>query len=289
MAGVTATGFELKSLTEIVDEVNVAMVAALGAGFNTALDTPQGQLINVFADAQSTMWELMQGVYGSFDVRQAQGARLDQLGEFRNIDRIVGETDAAYRLRLLTPFNPTEAAVGTLQAAISAVAGVTNVTVFYNATGLVVGTQQPLTISLIVEGGADADIAQAISDNLVFGLGLIGNTSINVDDGGQCRTILFTRSTDVAFTIQVSTDITKSVGVCTATSASTVKQILLDAFAGDLGLPGAFVSIEYLRSILIAQGVGVDTLTINNALLDIQLEFFEVGTLAETDITVTVI
>ena len=106
MAGVTPTGFEVKPLTDIVDDINGEMTAAIGAGFNTALDTPQGQLINVFADAQSTMYELLQDVYSSFDLRQAQGARLDQLGKLRNKPRILAETDTEYRTRLLTPFNP---------------------------------------------------------------------------------------------------------------------------------------------------------------------------------------
>lgn len=289
MVGVTTTGFETKSLDDIVNEINSSLVAAIGAGFDTALDTPQGQIVNVISDAQSTMWELLQGVYSSIDLRQATGNRLDQLGQFRNLPRILNESDELYRARLLSPIDPTRTAIGKLQAAISNVTNVESVLVYYNDSGVKSNSNlQPLTVSLVVKGGDDATVAQAINDNLIFGLGLIGNTTVHVNDDGLCRTINFTRATTTQLSIQVTTKISESFGVCGGTNANTIKDLLIKTFKERLNQPGQLISIDFLKAVLICEGIGIQELTINNKDKDVHLIYSEFAGITSDNIAITV-
>lgn len=290
MAGIVPTGFEVKRLDEIITEINAAMVAAFGAGFDTSLDTPQGQAIAVLSDAQSLMWEQMQGVYASFDVAQASGARLDQLGQFRNTPRKIGESDNVYRARLLAPSNPTETAIDTLVAAVSAVDGVTNVQVNYNGTGLQDNLTNlgPLSAAIVVEGGTDIDVATAISNNAVFGLGLGGNVAVNVETGIRCNTIRFIRPVIVPIQLAITTDVNNSVGVCSGTSIDNVRALMLTAFDEVYNRPGQTISISYLSSLLIANGIGVGSFTLQDTTDDLQLQPFELANLAGDDIAVTI-
>ena len=290
MAGVTPTGFEVRRLDELIAETNAAMIAAFGPGFDTSLDTPQGQAIAVLSDAQSLMWESMQGVYASFDIAQATGARLDQLGQFRQTPRKVDETDNVYRTRLLAPSNPTETAINRLVAAVSAVAGVTSVQVNYNGTGLTDNLTNlgPLSAAIVVEGGADIDVATAIADNAVFGLGLNGNTAINIESGIRCNTIKFIRPELVTINLEITTDINNSVGVCRGTSVENVRALMLDAFNDVYNRPGMLISVRYLESLLTANGIGVGEVTLQGNTTDLQLAPFELATLDTQNVVVNI-
>jgi len=237
MAGVTATGFSVKTLAEIKTEIDAALV---------------------------------------------QGVRLDQLGSFRRIDRLANESDDAYRARLLQQQDQTQTAVAALQAALTDVAGVTNVQIYYNTSGISNQRgQQALTASIIVEGGSDIDVANTIANNLVFGLGLLGNTSINIDDNGLCRTIRFIRPEIVQFTIDVTTSAVQSIGSCGGTSVANVKDILTTTFAEQFSRPNLLITSEYLKARLLADGIGVASLTMFDGSVDqVQLTSSELATLS---------
>ena len=83
-----ATGLTLKSLTEIVDELEAGMVAIYGSDINVAPDTPDGQMINIFSQAAIDLREVLNDIYTSMDPDQAQGTVLDQrvalIGIIRN-------------------------------------------------------------------------------------------------------------------------------------------------------------------------------------------------------------
>lgn len=286
MTGVTPTGYETRSLSDIRTDLNAALVAAFGAGFDTSLSTPQGQLVAVFADALSTMHEQLQLVYSSFSYHEATGTRLDQLGALQYKPRTVGESDEKYRARLLSPSNPTIAAVELLASAVSQVAGVTAINVQYNASGLTSESgAQALTAQIIVDGGDDTDVAQAIYDNLVFGLGLTGNTHACINQ----RTIRFVRAELVPITVSVVTSTTLSNSACGGASVESVKTLLQQAFTTGYAEVGVTIVEDFLRSTLVANGIGVGSLSIDGASGGtLQLTQWQRGTLAADDINVVV-
>ena len=289
MAGVTDTGFETKSLTQIQNEISNEATAAVGSGFDTSLDTPQGQMIAVFSDALSLIWEHMQDVYSSFDLRQASGARLDQLGQLRNLTRAAGQTDESFRRELLEPVNPTRQAVNALRTAVSNVSGVTNVVLNYNDSGVEASTGlAPLTVTIAVTGGTDLAVAQAIGNNLVFGMALLGNTTVNVDDSllDICRTIRFVRPEVVELEVRVVTSAEKSVGVCSGTSTELIRTIILECVNIELNKPGALIPFEYLKAKLISEGIGISEFTINGEEADLVLSNYQLPNLESSALTI---
>ena len=260
MVGVTATGYETIPLSEILVSINSQMRASMGSGFDTSLDTPQGQMIAVFADGISLLHENLQLTYASFDFRQAAGSRLDQLGLLRATPRRNGETDERYRARLLAPRSPTADAVERMVSAVSAVPDVTSVTAQYNASGLRSDSGlQPLTLVLVAEGGDDTAVGLAIQENLVFGLGLVGNTKTCLDGD---RTIKFVRPESLVLDIRVVTDTRLSQSMCGGASEESVKKLLTEAFDRTYDGVGYTVSADFLKAVLIAQGIAVQSLTI---------------------------
>lgn len=87
MAGLTITGFSAKALSEIQDEVNVALLAGLSPTLNLSSTSPFGQYSGVNASQMRQLWEALQEVYSSFDIEQAEGdaltARCRHVGVFR--------------------------------------------------------------------------------------------------------------------------------------------------------------------------------------------------------------
>ena len=201
--GVTDTGFSTKTLPEQLAEIEVQMVAAFGPGIVQDAQSPLGQLNGLFADALAELWEMSQALYGSLDVDQATGPRLDALGKLRRVERITGQSDAEYRLAI------TQSGFGnqktrTIRNRIFEVAGVTSVQVIENSTPDVSPAGLAAhTLSIVVQGGDDAAVATAIWENTVAGIGLQGNTAVEVISDGFCQTVNFTRPAPVELTVEV--------------------------------------------------------------------------------------
>ena len=287
MPGITPFGFETKSLNTIREELNAQLVAALGNGFDTSVDTPQGQMVAVFSDAVSLMWELSQDVYTSFDLRQATGTRLDELGRFRNQPRILGESDVDYRQRLLAPVDATQSAIGRIQSAVSAIDGVERVLVAFNNSGVEQQTQlEPLTVSISVEGGDELEVARTISDNLAFGLGLTGNTLVNVETtNGVCRSILFTRPEELELEIELVTQRSTTLSTCNVTSTVAIEELLRTTI-DEITQPGMTLSHEYLKAVLLTNGIGVASLTINGSENDVDVGQHQLVVLPEDNLSI---
>ena len=71
-------GITLKTLPEIVTELEDGLKAIYGDDINIGADTPDGQLINIIAQEAIDLREVLQDVNASFDTEQAQGVILDQ-------------------------------------------------------------------------------------------------------------------------------------------------------------------------------------------------------------------
>lgn len=84
------TGLTLQTLTDIVDDLTAKMQAIYGSDINVDPDSPDGQMINIFAQAAIDLREVLQAIYSGFDPDQASGVILDQRVVMNGISRKEG-------------------------------------------------------------------------------------------------------------------------------------------------------------------------------------------------------
>ena len=85
--GVTPTGFNAKTLLEIQQEINVALVSLFGAEINLDSESVFGQLKDIFAEREALLWELAEAVYNSQYPNSASNAALDDVVTITGITR----------------------------------------------------------------------------------------------------------------------------------------------------------------------------------------------------------
>lgn len=85
---VSSTGLTLQTLADIVKELEDGFKAIYGVDINLDANSPDGQMINLFAQAKLDILDLINSVYLSFSPSEASGVVLDQRcalnGVFRN-------------------------------------------------------------------------------------------------------------------------------------------------------------------------------------------------------------
>lgn len=81
------TGLTLKTLNEIVADLEAGLKAIYGEDINLDSDTPDGQAIHLFAQAATDLREVVRDIYTSMDPDQAQGRVLDQRVTINGIER----------------------------------------------------------------------------------------------------------------------------------------------------------------------------------------------------------
>lgn len=120
MAGVTATGFDAKSLETIKAELEEEARARISTRINTSTDSPTGQLFGIFADMLAQLWELGQAVWASQYRDTAEGVSLDYVTAITGTLR-----RAATRSTVVATVNvdPGTYAVGALVAHVASVPG----------------------------------------------------------------------------------------------------------------------------------------------------------------------
>ena len=84
---VDSTGLNIESLTTIVTQLEDGFKAIYGTDINIDANSPDGQIINLFAQAKADLLECVAQVYASFDPDQASGAVLDQRLSINGIKR----------------------------------------------------------------------------------------------------------------------------------------------------------------------------------------------------------
>jgi uncharacterized phage protein gp47/JayE len=72
------TGLVLESLADIVTDLETSFKAIYGEDINVDANSPDGQMINIFAQAKIDMLDLISQVYNSFSPTSAIGSTLDQ-------------------------------------------------------------------------------------------------------------------------------------------------------------------------------------------------------------------
>lgn len=71
------TGLQVKTVTDLVNDITTSMQSIYGSDINVASNSPDGQLINIFAQAAEDQRQLLVQVYNSFTVANAYGTILD--------------------------------------------------------------------------------------------------------------------------------------------------------------------------------------------------------------------
>jgi hypothetical protein len=239
MAGVTAAGFDRKLEADILDEMGAEARATIDPTFDTSADSVGGQLIGIVGSKVAELWEVLEAVYGALS-ENASGVSLDRIAAITGTVRKLGETDAQLRIRrrqeLADAGQTTEAAI---RAALSKLPGVVGVRIFSNRSsvaqavlplGAGLGTRPPHSVEAVVLGGADADVANTVWQNLPAGIASAGGTSVGVtDEEGNPQTVLFSRPVPVNLWVRVT------VQVAAASYAGTpvLQQTLSDFTSGE--------------------------------------------------------
>ncbi len=82
-----STGLTVKTLNEIVADLTAGMQAIYGADITVDSNSPDGQLINLFAQAAADNLEALVDVYDSFNVETTYGSSLDRLVALNGLTR----------------------------------------------------------------------------------------------------------------------------------------------------------------------------------------------------------
>lgn len=85
-----ADGLTIKSESEITEELNEGVAGIYGEDVNVESNSPDGQLIGIFAQAGIDVRELLEKVNSNFDPDQAEGVILDQRAAINGIKRSEG-------------------------------------------------------------------------------------------------------------------------------------------------------------------------------------------------------
>jgi uncharacterized phage protein gp47/JayE len=85
--GLTDAGFELKRLADIKAEIESKLRAELGSAINLLPESVFGQLVSIFSERESLVWELAEDVYNSAYPDTASGASLDNVVALTGITR----------------------------------------------------------------------------------------------------------------------------------------------------------------------------------------------------------
>lgn len=83
-------GLQVKSVTEILTDLTVGMQTIYGSDINVDSNSPDGQMLNLFAQAAADILQLLEDVYDGFAVDSAYGSVLDQRVALNGIARKQG-------------------------------------------------------------------------------------------------------------------------------------------------------------------------------------------------------
>ena len=88
MAGIDEFGLTIKRLAEIKVEIEDALKVAFGDQLNTLPQSVIGQLVGIFAERESLIWELVEATYNSQYPDTAEGTSLDNVGTLTGFTRL---------------------------------------------------------------------------------------------------------------------------------------------------------------------------------------------------------
>ncbi|KQT52231.1 MULTISPECIES: hypothetical protein [unclassified Aureimonas] len=231
--GVTPAGFVRPTMAEILDAIEQSNVAIFGSGLIQTAASPMGQWNGLRAEQIMMSWERTEEVYQSYDPRQAEGVPLDRLAALRLLARQPGETDASLSLAI------TNAGVANTRDAdfyrsVLNVSGVTWARIYVNdADEEDDNGMSPHSVSLAAIGGDDEALALVARRYIVPGITSFGNTRVETEIDGYCRSIMIHRPVEVPTKLELDIRKWADAGGCppdpTSAIAATLVANLSDA------------------------------------------------------------
>lgn len=232
--GVQPSGYVRKPLAVFLLEFEQDMINEFGVDVIQTAQSPLGQLNGIMARALAEMDETIFDTYQSFDADVAEGPRQDIIGGLRDLVRMPGESDSDYRLRT-TNIGQANVKLTTILAELREIAGVTWAAAIENRSAVVNALDMaPHSVAYAVIGGDDTDVATAIYELSVPGVGLEGNTIIEVVADGYCQSVRFVRPTDVPIQVHYIVRAVPDACNCAPPSVGTIIDAVVADFADDL-------------------------------------------------------
>ena len=230
--GVTPQGFVRKGLQDILSEREAANLTAFGPGIIQTPQTPTGQINGLWSDAEAELWEVAEAMYRSFDPDQAEGVRLDELGRIRLIERVEGESDDSYAKAI------TNAAVANIRDAdfyrtVRNLTGVTWARIVVNDLDVETDGLGPHSVAVVALGGSDEEVALAARQFIVPGVASDGNTAVETEVDGFCRTVRIHRPAQIATKLELTVRKYNDRQGCPPPPNVTIAAAVLARFTGD--------------------------------------------------------
>lgn len=169
------------------------------------------------------------------------------------------ESDAELRTRRQALLgNPGNTTVNAIRSKVSAVSGVTETFVFENTDSVTNADGVPAkAFEVVVSGGVNADIAEAIFEGKAAGIQAYGTTTVAVSDSqGTSHNIGFSRPTTVNIYVSLNVAVDRAIfgGGSEAAGIALVQQAITDA--GDLnGIGDDVVALRIEAAALAVPGV----------------------------------
>jgi len=91
MAGLSSSGFQKKTLNEIKAEIETSLRLAFGEFINLLPESTFGQVVGIFSERESLIWDLAEEVYNSQYPDTAEGAALDNVVSLTGTERIAAQ------------------------------------------------------------------------------------------------------------------------------------------------------------------------------------------------------
>lgn len=231
--GVQPTGYVRKPLAVFLAELEQEAINAFGVDVIQTAESPLGQMHGIMALALSEMDETIFDTYQSFDADVSEGPRQDIIGGLRDLERQPSESDGSYRRRITNQGQGNIKLVAIVDK-LRAISGVTWAAAIENRTSTVNALgMQPHTAAYAVIGGADNDVALTIYQNSVPGVGLEGNTFIEVVADGYCQPVRFVRPADVPIQINYVVRAVPDACNCAPPSVGTIIAAVVADFTDD--------------------------------------------------------
>lgn len=242
--GVVPEGFKRKPLSVILAELQAKMIEVFGPGVIQSSQSPLGQLNGLVADLANEHWETAEDTYQSFDLYSAIGPRLDIISTFQTLERVEGETDAAFRTRISNEGSANiklSHRINTLRNidGVTFAWAIENSTATTNSYGM-----PPHSVAYAVSGGDDEEVALTLYQMSVGGIGLFGDYEVAVVADGFCKMVPFIRPIEVPIRVELVVKHIPDSCQCAPPTVGTITQFVIDAFAGECGYKNGDTVIE---------------------------------------------
>lgn len=204
------------------------------------------------------------------------------------------ETDEELRERFRnSKFFQSQNIIEGILDALRNVAGVSDVTVYENDTGVVDSLGVPAHSFLpIVLGGLPSDIAQAIWENKPTGIPSVGDTTVQIADSqGFLHSVSYKQPTEVPIYIEMTIS---SLGTMPGDADAQIKQKLVDYSDTNQFIGDDVIYSRLYTPINSVPGFTVNSLTIGTApsptgMSNITIGYDQVGVISADNIIVTVV